>query len=510
MICSRKGQINAYLSLINDLYWFLIMKLYEKLVEQLSQEINQGLFAAGEKLPSIRDMSKQAEVSVTTVQEAYRRLEEQGYVESRPKSGYFVCARLEPAELPQEIRLPQRPLEISQWEHVLANLGADNTSNLFSLGHAMPDLKSASLKPLLGSWSDQAKHLDFRCLEYDSLRGTLELRQQIARIAAASNTVLHPEEIIVTTGCQEALNSAFQAILKPGDVIAVDSPCFYGALQAIKASGAKVMEIPTHPEQGISLEALELALEQWPIKAIMVTPTCNNPLGFSMSSERKRGLYQLAQRYDIALIEDDIYGDLAYSYPRPTTIKSLDTDGRVVLCSSFSKTLAPGLRVGWIAPGRYRDEVVQRKYVSTASTSTLPQLVIARFIAEGYYERHLRRMRAQYQRQRDQMIDWIKRNFPPDIRISYPQGGYILWLELGADIDCVELNRRIQGFRLASGVLFSATGKYRNCIRLNYACALDDTYTQALLAVADEVMTMRAENSRIEQSGKDQRGTVRA
>jgi len=229
------------------------------------------------------------------------------------------------------------------------------------------------------------------------------------------------------------------------------------------------MELPV-AEHGVSLEALELALEQWPIRAIQVTPTCNNPLGYTLSVERKRALYALAQRFDVAIIEDDVYGDLAYAFPRPVTIKSFDEDGRVLLCSSFSKTLAPGLRLGWMAPGRYLERALHMKYVGTGSTATQGQMAVAEFVREGHFEPHLRRMRRQYQCNRNAMLDLIADAFPRSTRVSYPEGGFLLWLECDARVDTVKLNTQLmtEGIRIAPGVMFSATGKYRHCLRINY------------------------------------------
>jgi len=241
-------------------------------------------------------------------------------------------------------------------------------------------------------------------------------------------------------------------------------------MQAIKAANLKTMEIPTHSEDGLSLEALELALDQWPIKAILITPTCNNPMGYTLSEEKKKRLYQLAQSYDICIIEDDVYGDVSYDFPRPKSIKAFDEDGRVLLCSSFSKTIAPGLRVGWIAPGRYRDKVTHIKYVSSSMCPTLPQLAIADFIKTGGYERHVRRMRLQYQQGRDHFLKAIQTYFPKGTRVSYPKGGFVLWVELDSSIDVVKLAEagRKHKVNIAPGVLFSSTGKYRNCMRLNF------------------------------------------
>ncbi|WP_288755933.1 PLP-dependent aminotransferase family protein, partial [uncultured Pseudomonas sp.] len=239
----------------------------------------------------------------------------------------------------------------------------------------------------------------------------------------------------------------------------------------LKGLGMKALEIPTDPVTGISLEALELALEQWPIKLIQITPSCNNPLGYIMPEARKKALLKLAQRYDVAILEDDVYGDLAYTYPRPRTVKSFDMQGRVLLCSSFSKTLAPGLRVGWVAPGRYLERVLHMKYISTGSTASQPQLAVADFIANGHYQPHVRRMRSQYQRSRELMSDWVTRYFPPGTRVSRPQGGFMLWVELPEHFDTLQLNHALleQGVQVAVGSIFSASGKFRHCLRMNFA-----------------------------------------
>lgn len=469
------------------------MKLYEQLATELQHRIDTGLYLSGHRLPSIREMSREHEVSIATVQEAYRRLEDLGLAEARPKSGYYVRARRVAGSLPDASRPAQRPIEVSQWEDVLELLCGNEDKSMLALGRGMPDFAVPTLDPLLRGLVSFNRRIESRGLEYDSLAGTRELRQQVARLTIDSGCTLHPDDIIVTTGCQEALSISMRAITKPGDVVAVDSPSFYGSMQLIRANGLKVMEIPTHPETGISLEALELALEQWPISALQLTPSCNNPLGYTMPADKKRKLISLAQRFDLAIIEDDIYGDLAFQYPRPRTIKSFDTDGRVLLCSSFSKTLAPGMRVGWIAPGRYRDRVLHTKYVSTGASAIAPQLAVAAFVAKGGYERHLRRMRPQYRRGRDAMIDWVSRYFPAGTRMSDPQGGFLLWAELPGDLDTLELNRRLWAhkIRIAPGVLFSASGKYRNCLRLNFAEEPAARIEAAVRTVGDEALRMQ-------------------
>jgi DNA-binding transcriptional MocR family regulator len=362
-------------------------------------------------------------------------------------------------------------VDISQWDQVLELIRAKLDINVIQLGRGMPDVSSPTLRPLLRALGKISRHHDMPGLYYDNIYGTQALRDQIARLMLDSGCRVNAAELVVTTGCHEALSASIRAICDPGDIVAVDSPSFFGAMQTLKGLGMKALEIPTDPITGISLEALELALEQWPIKAIQLTPNCNNPLGYIMPEARKKALLTLAQRYDVAVIEDDVYGDLSYTYPRPRTIKSFDVDGRVLLCSSFSKTLAPGLRIGWVAPGRYLERVLHMKYIGTGSTATQPQMAIAEFLQAGHYEPHLRRMRSQYQRGRDQMIDWITRYFPAGTRVSRPQGGFMMWVELADDFDTLRLNRALldQGVQVAVGSIFSASGKYRNCLRMNYS-----------------------------------------
>ncbi|MBE0462072.1 MAG: PLP-dependent aminotransferase family protein [Halomonadaceae bacterium] len=463
------------------------MTRYEEVGAVLRERIEHGIYRPGDRLPSIRAVCLEMEVSISTAQEAYRQLMDATLIESRPKSGYFVLPGRAPSVLPSISRPAQRPLDVSQWDQVLELVATQRDDNRLLLGRGVPNLEYASLRPLSKILGGLHRSVDLHGFNYDKLSGSPELRQQVAKLAVASGCLLHPDDILITTGCQEALSIALRTLTQPGDVVAVDSPSFYGTMQILKASGLKALEIPTDPQTGISLEALELALEQWPIRAIQVTPTFNNPLGYTMPPARKRALFQLAQRFDVAIIEDDIYGDLSFTQPRPPTIKSFDDDGRVLLCSGFSKTLGPGLRVGWMAPGRYRDQALHMKYVSTGASATLPQLAVAEFVTKGHYERHLRVAIRQYQRQRDVMIDWVQRYFPEGSGISYPQGSFLLWVELPAAVDCVRLNELLaqHDVHVAPGSLFSASGKFRQCLRLNYAFTLTPAIETAVRTVGE-------------------------
>lgn len=473
------------------------MTLYVNLAELLGTRIEQGFYRPGDRLPSVRALSVEHGVSLSTVQQAYRLLEDNGLAMPKPKSGYFVPPSRELPALPAVGRPAQRPVEISQWDQVLELIRAVPRKDVVQLGRGMPDITTPTLKPLLRALARLSRHQDMPGLHYDNIYGVLALREQVARLMLDSGCQLGAGDLVITTGCHEALSTSIRAICEPGDIVAVDSPSFHGAMQTLKGLGMKALEIPTDPITGISLEALELALEQWPIKAIQLTPNCNNPLGYIMPEPRKRALLTLAQRFDVAIIEDDVYGELAYTYPRPRTIKSFDDDGRVLLCSSFSKTLAPGLRIGWVAPGRYLERVLHMKYISTGSTAPQPQVAIAEFLKSGHFEPHLRKMRTQYQRNRDLMLDWVSRYFPVGTRASRPQGSFMLWIELPEGFDALKLNRVLleQGVQIAVGSIFSASGKYRNCLRMNYAAKPTAQIEDAVRKVGAAAIKLLSETS---------------
>ncbi|KAF1370760.1 MAG: PLP-dependent aminotransferase family protein [Yokenella regensburgei] len=451
------------------------MTRYQHLANLLAERIEQGLYRHGEKLPSVRALSQEHGVSISTVQQAYQTLETLQLITPQPRSGYFVAPRKAQPPVPAMSRPVQRPVEVTQWEQVLTLLDARNDKQVTAFGGGSPDVTQPSLKPLWREMSRIVQHNPSDILSYDELPGRRELREQIARLALDGGTVVTADDIVVTHGCHAALSIALFSVCKPGDIVAVESPSFYGTMQLLRGFNIKAIEIPTDPQTGISIEALELALEQWPIKGVILVPNCNNPLGFIMPDERKRAILSLAQRHDIAIFEDDIYGELANDYPRPRTIKSWDIDGRVLLCSSFTKTLAPGLRVGWIAPGRYLDRVLHMKYATSGTNVPTTQLAVASFIREGHYHRHVRRMRQIYQSNMETYTCWVRQYFPCGICVTRPQGGFLLWIELPEHVDMVCVANQLCRLKIqiAPGSLFSASGKYRNCVRLN--CALPPT-----------------------------------
>jgi DNA-binding transcriptional MocR family regulator len=473
------------------------MTRYEHLARLLAERIEQGLYQSGERLPSVRSLSSEHGVSISTVQQAYNHLEDRGLIQPRPRSGYFVAPRRAQPPLPRLTQPVQRPVEVTHWDAIRELLDARHSPQMVALGGGTPDLTQPTIRPLWREMQRIIQHEETCLSGYDDMAGTLALRQQVARLMLDGGSAVTTDDIVITSGCQEAISVAVRAICQPGDVVAVESPSFHGTMQILRGYGVKVLEIPTDSQSGISLEALEMALEQWPVKAVILVASCNNPQGFIMPSARKQALLSLARRFDIAIIEDDVYGELAFSYPRPETIKSLDHEGRVLLCSSFSKTLAPGLRVGWIVPGRWRDRVLHMKYIGTGSTAVVTQLAVAAFIRNGHYHRHLRRLRQHYQRNYEDFRCRIRSDFPCGVCVSRPQGGFLMWLELPESLDtvCISRELRAQQVQIAPGAIFSASGKYRNCLRLNYASAFNEQTARALRLIGNVIAHHLAEQA---------------
>jgi DNA-binding transcriptional MocR family regulator len=435
----------------------------------------------------VRSFSQRRNTSVATAIAAYRQLEDGGYIEAKARSGFFVRSRPKTAIGEPGISKPRvRPSPVTGQELALQLVKAANDPDVVQLGAAVPDPSFLPTQAIERAFSSAVRQRRVRSVSYEFPPGSPELRRQIARRMGESGCSVHPDEIVITNGCQEALTLALRTVTKPGDVVAIESPTFYGLLQVIDSLGLEALEIPTHPRDGISLEALQLALEQWPVKACIAVPNYSNPLGYCMPEESKQRLVDLLKGHRVALIEDDVYGDLGFSQHRPSTCKARDTTGTVLYCASFSKSLSPGLRVGWILPGRYQEKVEYLKYVTSLATSTVPQLVAAHLLESGAYERHLRKARVEYARAVELMVEAVDRYFPEGTKVTRPQGGFVIWVELAADLDSFELSRKLlaRGISIAPGPIFSASQKYRNFLRLSCACKWSHQIEKALASIA--------------------------
>lgn len=451
------------------------LPLYEKVASKISYLIDQGTLRPGDRVPSIRNLSKQMQVSINTVKEAYSLLEDRRLLEARPQSGYYVRARL--PELPAEPVVDRpgiNPAEVNLSKIYQIVMQDFLDPKLLQLGIAMPSLELLPVEKLNRMLAREVRRFSAQAVSYELPPGNLRLRKQIAQRMLLSGCTLSPDQIVITSGCVEAVVLSLRVLCKPGDTVAIETPVYFNFLQLIEDLGLKALEIPASPRGGISLEALEYALDNnaGEVKACIVISNFNNPLGSRMSDEDKLRLVQILEDYQVPLIEDDIYGDLSYDDARPSVAKSFDKTGNVLLCSSFSKTVAPGYRVGWIAAGRYQEQVERGKMLVNVATASPTQLAMAEFLANGGYEHHLRSIRRVYARQVAQMADAIGRAFPEGTRVSRPQGGFVLWVEMPKKVDSILLYKKAkgQGITIAPGSIFSIEGKYRNCVRLNAAC----------------------------------------
>jgi DNA-binding transcriptional MocR family regulator len=459
--------------------------LYSELANHLAVGIDKGIFQPGDRLPGVRVTSRNEGVSPSTVVAAYRQLEMEGYIEARPRSGFYVRTRLQSnlAE-PKTSRPGARPKPVTGQELVLRLVQNISTPDLVQLGANIPDpefLPTRAVSRTLVAIANSARHA---ISSYEVPPGLPELRLQIARHMAGIGCITNPDDIVITSGCQEALYLSLKSVTKPGDVVAIESPGYYGLLQAIDSLGLKVLEIPTHPRHGLSIEALELALEQWPIKACVVIPNFSNPLGSLMSAERKKALVSLVNQHrQVTLIEDDIYGDLCFEGPRPSTLKSLDTKGNVMHCSSFSKTLASGIRIGWVISETHHQQLAYEKFVINCAASTINQHTVARLLGSGIYDRHIRSMRIGLAQNTSRLIDRVSQHFPEDTKITRPTGGMTLWVELSKGMDTTQLSHEAlaEGISIAPGQIFSSSAdKYKNCLRLNCGLAWNNKAERAI------------------------------
>jgi DNA-binding transcriptional MocR family regulator len=444
--------------------------LYVELADSLQQLIEQGTLRAGHRVPSVRRMALQRDVSISTVLQAYTVLENRGYLEARPQSGYYVRPRL-PFEIPEPrmARPMAKPAYVSTSDLTADFMAHASNPACVQLGAACPDpslFPAQKLARLLGSVARNEPALIGR---YAVNAAYEPLTREIARRYLQAGVALSHEEVVVTVGCTEALNLALRAVTKPGDTIALETPAYFGILETIQSLNLRVLEIPTDSREGLCLDALREALANNDVKALFVMPSFQNPLGSCMPDEKKEKLYELLCEFDVPALEDDIYGDLHFSERRPKPLKAWDRDGRVMLCSSFGKTLAPGLRVGWVFPGRWLDRVRRLKFTNTLGTPVVLQKTIANFLRDGGYDHHLRSIRRAYQNQLHLFSQAILRNFPVGTRLSRPHGGFVLWAELPARVDThkLHLDALKQNIAIAPGILFSVKERYRNCLRIN-------------------------------------------
>ncbi len=479
--------------------------LYRQVASDVAKDIEQGVYLANQKIPSVRKLSKQLQVSISTVNQAYALLEDQGLIRAKPQAGYFVRQGANDEPVPPPLSQGAEPKAVTKIDlinHILAYANERSSENLgcVNLGCAIPDYSFLPYRSLQTHMQKVTRFEMEEVFNYQFSPGLESLRSQIALRMRDVGLRCHADDIVITQGCSEALHLCLSSATQRGDIIAVESPCYYGFLQMAKLRGLKVIEIPTDPAHGISIEALKLALEQWSISAVMLTSRYSNPTGGSINTEKQKKLVELARQFDCQIIEDDIYGEIPIDssvlskggeggekQAINTVIKTHDTDDRVMYCSSYSKTIGAGLRIGWCIPGKNKKAVIQAQRFSTMAASSLPQLTMASYLQNGHYDKHLRSLRLMISENIKLFSQTVQYCFPKGTRLSVPSGGFILWICLPDNVSSIDLLHLAQAESICiiPGDIFSNSDQFRNYIRLNCAIPWNDHVRAALIRLGE-------------------------
>ena len=445
--------------------------LYQRWAAHYLAAIVAGSLKAGERMPSLRELMRLHGISLSTALQLCRQLESEGYLEARPRSGYFVRARLriKPVE---ELRFAVDPAQYvgihARVSDFIARGRQQPVSSNFSIARCAPELypaealKNAAIRAL----RNQPQLL----VSAVPNKGHAAFRSVLAKRAMRSGILISAEDVLVTHGCIEALNLALRAVAEPGDTIAVESPTFYGLLQILETLGLRAIEIPTSPQTGISVEALELACQTYPqIKAVVVVPHLQNPLGSIMPEAHKDRLAALCEAEGMALIEDDTYSELINEDLPLRAIKARDQTGNVIYCASLHKILAPGMRLGWMSGGRWQARIEMLKYAQTRDNEAWSQMAAAEYMGSSAYDRHLHRLRHTLKHQRERTAEAIARYFPAGTRLNVPAGGLALWVELPGQLSSQRVFDAAlkQGILIAPGLMFSNSNRFEHFIRIN-------------------------------------------
>jgi DNA-binding transcriptional MocR family regulator len=444
---------------------------YRHLAEEIEQKIMNGTYQPGERLPSRRKLRKQSNLSISTIYHAYMELETMGLLEAKPKSGYYVNpVSLHKLKIPRFKKISYPPKKVKLSSMIKSVISAISNPYMLPLGSTVTDSDLLPFKHFSRILKDLS-HAELKSMiSYSLSEGFPELRRQIALRTVGVLEGIAPDDIIITNGCMEAIALSLLAITRPGDTVAIETPTNFGFLQLLKELGLLVMEVPTDPRYGVDIDQLKETFRQNNIKACLFVPNFHNPLGAIMPDDHKARLVQLINEYDIPIIEDDISSELYFGKQHPKPLKVFDQRDLIFTCSSFSKTLAPGLRIGWVIPGRqFKDKIQNLKAAITVSTSTLDQYLISQYLASGAFERHLRKLRNSLKKQIVRTAFAIQNYFPSTTRLAIPTGGTFLWVQLPPKVDGLKLYRKALDHHIAiiPGVVCSNSRQFRNFIQIS-------------------------------------------
>lgn len=460
------------------------MNRYRQLAELFKIQIQQNTWRAGEKLPSVRVTSRNHNVSAGTVLQAYQLLEAQGWVSAKPQSGYFVTAeleRLEPNDLDKSLYRTSVNDELYEF------LKHQSAPESIKLGSAFPDPTLFPLDALNRNLASSGRKMGPETLLDNLPPGSESLRRLIAQRYIQQGLVLSHDDIVITSGAMEALNLSLQAVTRPGDTVVIETPTFYGALQAIERLGLNAITVRVDAKDGHSLEQIEAVFANHDVRACWLMTNFHNPTGTSLNDLQKQGIVELANRYDVYVVEDDVYSELYFSETKPAPLKSFDTQERVLHCGSFSKSLCPGYRLGWVVNKRFNEPIQKLQLMSTLSGSAPIQQGVAHYLQNDSYDNHLRKLRKALQLRQTRFVALIDKYLPKSVDYCLPQGGYFLWLKLPPSLNGKAVYQALisDNVTVAYGKLFSVDDQYQDYLRLNTSLPVDENLKQAICKLGD-------------------------
>jgi DNA-binding transcriptional MocR family regulator len=461
---------------------------YRQVMDVIVTMMENEVLRPGDKVPSLRKMSEEQNVSLSTVMQAYMELESVGMLEARPQSGFYVSGgTIVPRETVRVTKPSDQPMQVKNSNLIQEILYAVTNPEIIPLGCAMPATEllphrelNSIMKKLLSTDSETR-------VEYGDVQGHKFFRQQLAYYMNMNGNSISSDNIIITNGASEGITMAMRAVTRPGDLVLMESPSYFGFMHLLETAKVYALELPTSPQDGILMKDFREALNRFDVKAVLVQPNYGNPMGHTYPEDVRKELVELCNKKDIPVIEDDINGDFNFSGRRLGNLKKYDKNGNVIHVSSFSKSLAPGYGVGWIEPGKYFDEILRQKIASSMATNTVPQLTVAHFLASGKFPRHLRKMNNSLKAQVETYTYQILRHFPEGTRVTRPQGGFVLWVEMPEKVDTLDMYPRAlkEKISFSPGGIFSSQQKYNNCMRVNCGFPWDSKFEKSIIKLGE-------------------------
>lgn len=454
--------------------------LYNKIAEGLKQQIRDGVLTPGQKLPSVRKLSKEKQVSINTVLQAYLELEKFGLVVSKPQSGFYVSYSFKNSMLPATSN-PISEIAEDSVSHIFSTIYNNNTKAKIVLSSGQIAGELLPVTSLTRELVKAARTLPFGGLQYER-NNNEKLQRQIALKSTIWGGSFKMHNVILTSGCMHAIALCLRALLKRGDTVAVESPVHFGIINLIRNMGLNLIELPTDPVAGLDLTVLQKAVISKKIQLLIVMGNYSNPFGTCMPNEKKKELVRIMSEQNVPVIENDIYGDIHFDSHMPEFCKSYDESGIVIWCGSASKTLAGGYKTGWMEAGKFKDRILNSEPYLPTANNPIAQEAIANFMESKGYDRFKRKLNQALYQNSYFFHKAINDYFPEEIKITHPTGGIHLWVELPQHVNCLEFYNHAMSRRISirPGRIYTSQDQFNNAITLSYGVLWDAGIEKAL------------------------------